>query len=235
MEWNPFTFGALALDDAFTDRGLELRELAADLRNGQDVVLFAPRRYGKSSLVLRAARTALRKGVLVAYCDLMKAPTKERFAAALAKTIYDDLAGPVGSALDRAGSLFRGLRVRPTIELTPDDASVRFTFDPGGRRADIDATIERLLELPAQIAADRKRRVAVVFDEFQEVVALDPQFPNLMRAVFQAQPEVAHVYLGSKRHVLERIFSDRNEAFWRSAKRSELGPRAGSASRSRIS
>jgi uncharacterized protein len=32
------------------------------------------------------------------------------------------------------------------------------------------------------------------------------------------------VYLGSKRHVLERIFNDKNEPFWRSAKQMELGP-----------
>src|SRR5215208_5093982 len=44
-----------------------------------------------------------------------------------------------------------------------------------------------------------------------------------MRAVFQAQPEVAHVYLGSKRHMMRRIFSDANEPFWRSAKQVELG------------
>ena len=223
MNSNPFTFGALALDEAFTDREAEVRELAADLRNGQDVVVFAPRRYGKSSLVLRAAQAAMRTAVLVAYCDVMRTPTKERFAAALAKTIYDDVAGPVGSAVERAASLVRGLRVRPTIEVSPDDASVRFTFEPGARRGDIDEAIERLLELPAALAAERGRRVALVFDEFQEIVALDPTFPNLMRAAFQTQPEVAHVYLGSKRHVVERIFSDRNEPFWRSAKRMEIG------------
>jgi uncharacterized protein len=44
-----------------------------------------------------------------------------------------------------------------------------------------------------------------------------------MRAVFQAQPEIGHVCLGSKRHIVERIFSDRNEPFWRSAKRLEIG------------
>ena len=31
----------------------------------------------------------------------------------------------------------------------------------------------------------------------------------------------AHVYLGSKRHMMERIFSDENEPLWRSAKRME--------------
>ena len=44
-----------------------------------------------------------------------------------------------------------------------------------------------------------------------------------MRAVFQHQPEVAHVYLGSKRHMMQRIFNDENEPFWRSAKQIELG------------
>jgi uncharacterized protein len=221
---NPFTFGALALDDAFTDREAELKELVADMENGQDVVLYAPRRFGKSSLVVRATQKAVAQDVLVGYCDLMKTTTKERFAAALARTIYNDLESPGEQVIERAASLFRGLRVRPTIEIDPDDLTLRFTFQAGRRPADLDDTIERLLELPGKIAADRKRRVALVFDEFQEIVTLDRNFPNLMRAVFQTQPEVGHVYLGSKRHVLERIFNDKNEPFWRSAKQMELGP-----------
>ena len=220
---NPFTFGDLALDDAFTDREEQVKELVSDMRNGQNVLVYAPRRYGKSSLVMRAAQEAQRRKVLVGYCDLMRTPTKERFAAALAKTIYADIASPVGQALERASSLFRSLRVVPTIEVDPADASLRFTFQTARRRSDIDETIERLLELPAELAVERKRRAVLVFDEFQEVLTLDRHFPNLMRAVFQAQPEVGHVYLGSRRHVLERIFSDRNEPFWRSAKRMEIG------------
>ena len=39
---NPFRYGALALDEAFTDREAEISELKADVRNGQDVVIFAP-------------------------------------------------------------------------------------------------------------------------------------------------------------------------------------------------
>src|SRR5712691_7802520 len=108
MTLNPFAFGALALDAAFADRERELAELARDMRNGQDVVVVAPRRYGKSSLVLRAIEEVVGGGMLVAYCDLMKTPTKERFAASLAKTIVDDLDSPAGQVLDRAASLFRG-------------------------------------------------------------------------------------------------------------------------------
>lgn len=221
---NPFTFGALALDKAFTDREAEIRELVRDMQNGQDVLVYAPRRYGKSSLVLRAAQRAIRKGILVGYCDLMRTPTKERFAAALAKTIYSDLETAAGQAIERATRLFRGLRITPTIEVDPIDGSLRFVFHAGRRRAAVDDTIEALLALPGQIAAERKRRAVLVFDEFQEIVTLDRHYPNLMRAVFQEQPEVAHVYLGSKRHLLERIFDDENEPFWRSAKRLEIGP-----------
>ena len=220
---NPFTFGDLALDEAFTDREAELRELVADILNGQNVLVYAPRRYGKSSLVLRAAQVAMRRKALVGYCDLMKTPTKERFAAALAKTIHSDIASPVAQALERTSDLFRGLRVRPTIEVDPDDATLRFSFQAGRRTTDIDETIERLLELLGELAAERKRRVVIVFDEFQEILALDKRFPNVMRAVFQAQPEVSHVYLGSKRHLLARIFNDKNEPFWRSAKQLEIG------------
>ena len=142
---NPFTFGALALDEAFTDREDELKELAVDIRNGQDVLVFAPRRYGKSSLVLRAAQEALAKGVLVAYCDLMKTPTKERFAGALAKTIYEDLVSPVGQALEKASALFRGLRIKPTIEVDPDDASLRFSFEAGRGKIGRASCRERVL------------------------------------------------------------------------------------------
>src|SRR3954454_21411516 len=133
---NPFRYGDLALDEAFTDRAEQVAELASDMRNGQNVVVYAPRRYGKSSLVLRASEHALADGVLVAYCDLMKTPTKERFAAALAKTIYEDLATQTGQLVERASSLFRGLRVKPSMEIDPDAGSLTFSFEASrGRRA----------------------------------------------------------------------------------------------------
>ncbi len=223
MRENPFRYGSLALDEAFTDREQELAELVADVRNGQDVVVFGPRRYGKSSLVFRAIQELARRRVLIAYVDVMAAPTKERLAARLAKAIHEDVASPLIRARERALAVFRGLRVQPTITLDPDDASLSFTFAAGQEVEAVDATIEELLELPARLAAERNRRVALVFDEFQEIVELDPHYPRLLRAIFQAQPEVAHVYLGSKRHLMDRIFNDRNEPFWRSAKHVELG------------
>ena len=219
---NPFRFGALALDDAFTDRKDEIAELKADVRNGQDVVVFAPRRYGKSSLVWRASQELVREKVLVASVDLMTTPTPAKLAEKLARAIHDDIASPLLRARERL-KVFGDLRVAPTISIDPDSGNVGFRFDVTARDVDLDATIERLLELPAQLSAERGRKVALVLDEFQEVADIDGKLPRLMRAVFQQQPEVAHVYLGSRRHMMRRIFSDANEPFWRSAKQIELG------------
>jgi uncharacterized protein len=220
---NPFSFGALALDDSFADRESELAELTSDIRNGQDVVVFAPRRCGKSSLVWRAAHALAGEQVLVAQVDLMTTPTKEGLAAALAKSIYEQIASPLERVREKALAPFRGLSVQPTINVSPDDGSFSFSFGIAQRPAEIDATLERLLELPAELGSARGRRAALVMDEFQEIVDIDPSLPKLLRSVFQRQPEVAHVYLGSKHHIMERIFNDANEPFWRSAKSMELG------------
>jgi hypothetical protein len=218
---NPFTYGDLVSDEAFTDREAELAQLTSDLRNGQNVALIAPRRYGKSSLVQAALSRLLAEGVLVVEVDLMTTPTKERFAAKLAKSIHDDVTSVLLKAKE-ALRTFATLRIVPsmTVDL---DGSVRFSFSASRGSEDIDATIERLLELPAELAADQKRELVVFFDEFQEVMAIDPHLPALMRAIFQTQPNVAHLYAGSKRDMMQKLFNDENEPFFRSAKPMEIG------------
>ena len=219
---NPFRCGGLALDDAFADREQEVQELKFDVLNGQDVVIFAPRRYGKSSLIWKAMQQLGADGVLVAYVNLMTTPTREKLAEKLAATIYEHVASVLDRAREAALAPFRGLRVSPRVTVDPGDGSYTFSFGVDHVPADIDATLERLLELPAELAAGQDRRVALVFDEFQEIETIDPGLPKLMRTIFEQQPEVGHVYLGSRRHMMERIFNDENEPFWRSAKKVQL-------------
>jgi uncharacterized protein len=218
---NPFKYGPIALDDSFTDRDAEIDELATDALNGQDVVVFAPRRFGKTSLVHRTAQRLTTEKTLVAEVDLWVTPTKEKLAARLAREIADIL-GISGKAKEIA-RVFGSLRIRPIVTVE-DDGSFGFSFAAGHSVADVDDTLERLLRMLGETAASRKRPVVLILDEFQEIVEIDPGLTKLMRSVFQEQPEVAHIYLGSKRHLMERIFNDQNEPFWRSAKRIELGP-----------
>ena len=152
----------------------------------------------------------------------MTTPSKARLAGRLAAAIHAGIASPLERAREAALAPFRGLRVVPQISIDPGDGSFAFSFGVEHSDVDIDATLERLLQLPGELGDERGRRVALVLDEFQEIESIDPTLPRLMRTIFEQQPEVAHVYLGSKRHMMERIFNDENEPFWRSAKRTEL-------------
>jgi uncharacterized protein len=218
---NPFTYGDLVADESFTDRHDELAQLKSDILNGQNVAVIAPRRYGKSSLVRTALSELIGDDVLVVEVDLMAAPTKERLAGKLAKSIDEDIAPIVFKAKEHL-RIFQSLRVAPVVTLDAD-GSLSFSFSTSRAPDDLDDTLERLLELPATIAADTGKQVVVFFDEFQEITDIDPKLPALMRSVFQKQKHVSHVYAGSKRHMMHRLFNDENEPFYRSAKAMEIG------------
>ena len=98
---NPFKYGPIALDESFTDRDAEVAELSADALNGQDVVIFAPRRYGKTSLVHRVAQRLATRRALVAEVNLWFTPTKEKLAGRLAREVADIL-GLAGKAREIA-------------------------------------------------------------------------------------------------------------------------------------
>lgn len=224
---NPFRYGDVASGDFFTDREDELRELQADIRSGQNVLILSPRRFGKTSLVIEAIRHLRARHVLVAYVDLLRATNKAELASFLATALYAGLESPFGKAMHRIGDFFGDLPLRPKISLsTAPDGSVTPSFEFGASVSDedADATLERLFDMPAQAAARRKRRVAMVIDEFQAILDIDDKLPQRMRAIFQFQSEVAHVYLGSKQHLLRRVFTDANQPLYNSARILPLGP-----------
>src|SRR6478735_4431499 len=195
---NPFKYGPIALDESFTDRDAEVTELSTDALNGQDVVIFAPRRYGKTSLVHRVAQRLAARRALVAEVNLWFTPTKEKFAGRLAREVADIL-GLAGKAKEIARA-FAGL----PITIDHNHGSFSFSFAAGHTSQDVDDTIEHLLRMLAETAAARKRPVVLIMDEFQEIAEIDPGLTKLLRSVFQEQPEVSHIYLGSKRHLMER-------------------------------
>jgi uncharacterized protein len=220
---NPFRFGAVVDRESFADREEELARLRDDLVGGTDVCLIAPRRYGKTSLALRAVAEAREAGAAVAYLDLFRCPTRERFVEELARALTDGLVAPFERIGTRVLRRFAELPVRPAVTVATD-GTLSFTFQPGPPRGELDRTIEQLLAMPEEVARRRRRPVALVLDEFQEVVGIDPDLPRLMRSAFQLQDRTAHLYLGSRRSVMERVFTHENEPFFRSARLMALGP-----------
>jgi hypothetical protein len=219
---NPFRYGAVARGEYFTDRERELDTLSADIRGGQDVVIISRRRLGKTSLVETAIEQLRAEKILVAYLDLYGSPTKQALADDLAQALSDGLLSPVERTADRIRGWFSHLVVQPRVTVA-EDGRPQFEFLGYERREDADTLLDGLLELPGRVAADG-HRVCVVLDEFQEIVPIDKNLPGRVRAAFQQQSEVAHVYLGSKRHMMEPLFMERAAPLYRSAKPMLLGP-----------
>lgn len=220
---NPFRYGELVTGAYFTNRQEELAELEQDLRSGQNVVIMSPRRYGKTSLILRVIDRLRQQGVLVAYLDLFGTPTKASFTQALAQALNSGLLSPYQQKLKGILDAFRGLSVTPKLSMG-EDGTPTLELAPGRSEADLDRDIEVLLAMPAKIAKEKGRRVVLILDEFQEIVGIDKHLVALMRSVFQHQAEVSHVYLGSKFHLMNDLFNNINEPMYKSAKSLPLQP-----------
>jgi len=223
MTDNPFRYGELVSGQFFTNRERELAELESDLGSGQNIVVISPRRYGKTSLILMVIERLRKQGVLVAYLDLFGVPSKAALVQRLAKSLHAGFLSPARQRLQAVVDAFKGLSVTPRLSLGPDGTPT-LELMPAGTEADHDRDLEVLFELPAKIARERRARVAIVIDEFQEILSIGTELPGLMRSVFQHQPEVAHVFLGSRFHLMNDLFNKVAEPLYKSAKPVPLRP-----------
>ena len=65
--------------------------------------------------------------------------------------------------------------------------------------------------------------VLVVLDEFGEVLNVPGEPDALMRSAFQALPDVSFLFMGSKRSLMDGLFSDRRRPPYNFGRRMELG------------
>ena len=220
---NPFRYGAVARGDYFADREREVERLLRDVLGGQDIVVISPRRVGKTSLIERTIEGLRRRKAIVGYADLFAAQSLPELADRLARGLFEGMLSRRQRLLEQAQEFVQRFTISPRITVGEDGKPV-FEFLGIEREQDLSPVLDELLRLPGVIAAERGRPVVLVLDEFQQVVEIDPSLPARFRSVFQQQPEVSHVYLGSRRHMMNRMFMERGEPLYRSAKPLPLGP-----------
>ena len=211
---NPFRYGSRVTGGAFFDRERIMRDMLGVIDGGNNIVLYGPRRYGKSSLVGEVMARLRAKGWVCAEVNLMDVASLEDFVSQYARAVYREAAPVVGTIRHVAG-LFR--RVSPRIGID-DDGKPELKFEIASRKAGVSA-LRDVLELPAKICP--AGRTLVVLDEFQEVesLGLGAQFERTMRSVIQNQPDISYVFLGSKTHMLERMFASPSRPFYNSAQK----------------
>ncbi len=217
---NPFRYGGIVGGDAFCNREQEKADLLRAMENGEKLFVYSERRLGKTSLV-QAVLKQLPRSCVAAYVDLWPTDGEASFVTALARGIAKSMSPSSDRLLKSAKELFSSLS--PTLTV---DESGKPTLTFGLRRdRDLAPVLEEVLSAPARIHARDKRRPAVVFDEFQRIAEYDDDLvERRLRSVIQHQPDVAYLFLGSRRHTIRSMFLDSDRPLYRSAGHYPLQP-----------
>jgi len=197
----PFHFGSPATGVYFAGRQAEVGLVLRRMSDHINVVVSSPRRYGKTSVLLKAAAELEAKRGAVARIRVNEVTSTSELTAALL-TELSRLEGTARRFLDFVGRL----RVRPTMAV---DASGRatFSFEPVVSDDVARATLTEVVDGFGELA--RRRTVAVVLDEFQAVVDLDRALPRAFKGLSDAHPELSFVFCGSDHHLMTETFIDR--------------------------
>lgn len=212
---NPFCYGEAVGDAFFMNREKEIEELKSEFRSSQNIIIFSPRRYGKTSLIKKVLFDLEKEGFIVVYIDLFWATSKEKFIELYAKALAKNFRSKIKTALSSIKSLLPRLVSKVIVT---SDGSLDFEFSFDIRKEEV-PILEDLYEAVHKVASVKKKKAVVVFDEFQEILALkDEGIERQMRSHFQFHRNVAYVFLGSKTHLLQKLFANSKRAFYGSGR-----------------
>ena len=218
---NPFEYGGVVSGEAFCNRERETADLVRAMENAQKLFVFSERRYGKTSLVRAALGKLPRKGYLSAYVDLWPTDSEAAFATAVAKAITESLETSVNKLLETAKKFFG--RLSPSVTVN-EEGKPTLAFGLA-REAPVGPVLEEVLETPARIASKGGPQVVVVFDEFQQVLEYGTDLvERKLRSVMQHHRQVAYLFLGSRKHLIQKMVLDRNRPLYRAGGHYPLGP-----------
>lgn len=211
---NPFYYGNEVYRDDFCNRTNELKELKQDVYSGLNVLLYAPRRFGKTSL-LKKLQNDLKKDsdVVVIYFDMFTVSSVDEFM----QKYFNLLANSFESSTDKILALFKNVfKIRPNITMnisSDSDISYGLTLN----KKEEQHAFEDILNLPYLYAKKFNKKVVVIFDEFQEVEQLKIE-KKLRSAIQTHSRSVSYLFSGSRKSILTKMFNDKDRAFYKSVK-----------------
>ena len=198
----PYHYGSPVGADHFCDREEALAGLEARMMAGTSAVLFSPRRYGKSSLLLRAIDRVRRRGGSSGYVSLIRCTSRREVAEAVASGILN---GPLSSLTRRRenlNDLLRDLRIAPVLGV---DATGAFSlsFAAGAAPHDWEPVLADSLRLLER--RSKQRPTSLVLDDFQRVLEIDEGLGEVFKAVAGELSGSSLVFAGSKPHLMHQL------------------------------
>ena len=198
---NPFKFGTVVENSFFTDRQNELQHIKSVLNSENHLILISPRRFGKTSLVVKALRESNRKHIML---NLQSVVSTEDFAARLLKEIFKIY------KFEKVKHFIQNFRIVPTISLNPMTDGVDVSIMP---MVDNRVLIEDVFALLQAIASEEDRLI-VVLDEFQEIKSIDKNLDRLLRSIMQLHKNINYLFLGSQESMMREIFEKKKSPFF---------------------
>lgn len=211
---NPFVYGKEVSGDNFCNRKSEIKELSRDIENSQNVIVFSQRRFGKTSLIKEVFKISGKKGICTIYADLYPVLCEEDFISIYAAAIAKALHGSLKKSFKGVGKFFRTLRPSFKVD-SAGEVNYSFTVD----KNDIHPSLEDVLESINRFADAKKKKIAVCFDEFQQIALFKTnKLEKILRSHFQQHKNISYIFMGSKKHIIRDIFNNPNRPFYRSGK-----------------
>jgi uncharacterized protein len=207
---NPFIYSHPLQPEDIIDRDEETRELLRNVVGGHFVRLFAPRKYGKTSLLRRALRDGQEQESLIpVLVDLYRvssiADVTVRFERAYSRHLKGALRAKVEEFLQKTGI---------GLSLGAYGISAKLRLDP---KADPLPALHALLDLPLRLEESGGYRAFIALDEFQDIDKV-PDLDGLIRSHIQYQGEVAsYVFAGSEPALMKQLFESKDRPLYGSA------------------
>jgi AAA+ ATPase superfamily predicted ATPase len=198
---NPFKFGSVVSEDFFTDREVEYEKLSQIIASTNHVIMIAPRRFGKTSLVNKVVANTNRP---VLWLDLQLLTNTGDFAIQLLKQLFKKY------PFEKLKFMIRNFRIVPMLSIDPATNNVEVGFQP---RMDSFVHLEDVLNLIEKLGEEKIRPI-VVFDEFQDLLSLDKSLDKRLRSVIQFHKNINYVFLGSAESMMKQIFESKKSPFY---------------------
>ena len=210
----PFVFGKMAFGDDFTDRQSELARLSQNFISGINTILISPRRWGKSSLVAKAA-TETRENhpdIRIVFIDLFNVRSEEEFYRVLAESVIKATTNKMQEVMAQSKKFFR--QIIPKITFSPEHTQ-KFSLSFDWR--DVKNQPAEILDLAERIAESKKLKIVVCIDEFQNTgFFIDSLgFQKTLRSYWQQHQHASYCLFGSKRHMLMEVFASPSMPFYK--------------------
>lgn len=210
----PFIFGKIATEKNFTDREMETANLVQNFTSLINTIVISPRRWGKSSLVNKAAKLAMEQDSKLRIChiDLFNVRNEEHFYSLLAQKVIAATSTKWEEGVESAKSFFSHLVPKISIGSDPtNEVSIDFDWETVKQNPD------EVLDLAEKIAQKKGLKIVICVDEFQNIAEFtDPDyFQKKLRSHWQQHQNVAYCLYGSKRHMMMEVFTNSSKPFYK--------------------